>query len=234
MITTSLVLLLASGLTTPAAQADNGEYAIVDSFPFASSFAVASDKEATNEDQRVFLGSGGGIFTLNGAELQPSIDEAGSPADHRLRTEGCVRAIRLLGDKIYVAAKEGGLQRFRRSDHFREFKHLLDKTEPGAWSLDVVDIGGGLTWAIVGSNDDEVNGSLYVVKFDDTENPPTATLLDDLTINFGVPVHVPSRPPRHWCPARSRSSWALRAEAHLPATASTDTTSPPMGRRFHR
>lgn len=149
------------------AQLENDNWEIVETYPFAASYAVDSDAE----DDTVVLATGSGLMTLDGAALQPvPLDPPGS-ADYRLRCRGFVHDVEVTDDWTWVAAGVGGLQRWARLDNTMNFAldlvHGLDGASSAAWCLDVVhDATSGSDLVVVGSNDDELAGRLFLVRVD--------------------------------------------------------------------
>jgi hypothetical protein len=87
----------------------SGQAEITATYPFGQTVTVVSDEQ----DQRIWTGSGSGLFVLNDGTT-PSNPQLASGIANKLRAEGLVRDIALTPDHIYVAAQRAGLVRFSR------------------------------------------------------------------------------------------------------------------------
>lgn len=181
--TTSCVAILIAasfGGASLSAQAD--PWLIESTYPFAASQAVASDPTG----DIIYSAFGSGFMALNGSADQPVPMTGSGTFDYRARCEGFVRDIKVTQDFLWVAAGVGGLQRWDRSTNEPDFVFDLGEDPPHAWCLDVVhNSSDGSDYAVIGSNDVESGGHVYLVR---VTSLGVVTLLD--SIDLGTPVYA--------------------------------------------
>lgn len=163
-------LIALACLVVLAAAQSPPPFEIKETFSYSACVAVASDGTLPDADQQVFMPAGSGFYVLDGSHAQPVKPTDPLISDYKVRARGLVRDIKWTDDKVWIAAGIAGLMSYHRDTFVQDLEFALDEAPPAAWSLDVVRVGTS-DYVIVGSNDNEVGGNLYLVEIPQVGNP---------------------------------------------------------------
>ena len=174
-----LVVLIACLLVGHA----TGQAEIVATYPFGQCVTVRSDPQS----QRIWTGSGSGIFVLDDGTT-PSDPQLASGITNKLRAEGLVRSIDLTTDHIYAAIQRAGLIRFPRDTTSTDKDWQLDLlSDRQGWVVDVPVRISGIDVVFVGTNEDNSTGSVRLLWANAT-NTDSPTEKDSVALS--VPVYA--------------------------------------------